>query len=197
MIPTKAHQRDYRVQRVLYPGTNLSETPPAVQEWMKALGLRDRDRWKALTGVNAIACDVAIKFSETNTLDTGTSNTGRGQKKQSIDPKISSKIRDISLEVNKQGIPNSAARITNELSEKHGIHKSVRSIARYRGKGVRQNIMHDPPQNVAYRHQYLQRRLDNLIEIDGQLVPRYPEVFLDESYCHLDHSSTDGFRRMV
>ncbi|KAF9924149.1 hypothetical protein BGZ65_008491 [Modicella reniformis] len=51
--------------------------------------------------------------------------------------------------------------------------------------------MHDSPQNVAFRLSYLQQRLKNLVEIDGRLVPEYPEVFLDESYCHLDHSTAN------
>ena len=60
----------------------------------------------------------------------------------------------------------------------------------YYGKGIRQNIMHDAPANVSYRYEYLKGRLDNLEMVDGKLVPKLPEVFLDESYCYLDHAAS-------
>ncbi|KAF9420383.1 hypothetical protein BGZ76_004097 [Entomortierella beljakovae] len=64
------------------------------------------------------------------------------------------------------------------------------------GKGTRQNILHDAPQNVSFQRKYLERRFKNLyrsIDKDSHKtwVPRHPEVFLDESYCHLDHVSAN------
>jgi len=51
--------------------TKLSEAPSEVQDWVNGLGFRPRDRLKALTGVNATACDVAIRFSDLGYLSTG------------------------------------------------------------------------------------------------------------------------------
>ena len=52
------------------------------------------------------------------------------------------------------------------------------------GQGQRQNILHDSDEIVAYREKYVSRRLDNL---NRNGLPIKAEVFLDESYCHLDH----------
>ena len=51
-------------------------------------------------------------------------------------------------------------------------------------QGIRRNINHDSDANVEYRHKYVSERLQNL---NGKCRPIKPEVFLDESYCHLDH----------
>jgi len=64
----------------------------------------------------------------------------------------------------------------------------------YWGTGVRRNINHDSIKNVEYRRKYLERRLANLTSQfaqDGKQrwIPKHPEVFLDESYCHLDHTA--------
>lgn len=50
-------------------------------------------------------------------------------------------------------------------------------------KGERRNILHESPQNCAFRGQYLRQRFQNL----ANDVPRLPEIFLDESYCHANH----------
>ena len=55
----------------------------------------------------------------------------------------------------------------------------------YYGRGERRNILHESPENVAFRNCYLRRRFENLQ--GGNKVPTKPEVFLDESYCHLHH----------
>jgi len=150
---------------------------------------------QALTGLSKTACDAAIKFAETGVLETGNKGVGRGKKKQGLNQNITKELRTIVDDANKRGIPTSAARLENELREK-GIQVSARTITRYLraegyhwGKGTRQHVNHDAPGNVRYRQWYLQQRLANLTEIDGQIVPRHPEVFLDESYCHLNHTS--------
>jgi hypothetical protein len=43
---------------------------------------------------------------------------------------------------------------------------------------------HDSSINMLYREFYVYQRLAN---INGKLNPNQPEVFLDESYCHVDH----------
>ncbi|CAB4394660.1 unnamed protein product [Rhizophagus irregularis] len=53
--------------------------------------------------------------------------------------------------------------------------------------GERRNILHELPNNVAYRCHYLRFHFANL---EGKNdVPCCPEVFLDESYYHLHHTS--------
>ncbi|KAF9359650.1 hypothetical protein BGX26_011804 [Mortierella sp. AD094] len=100
------------------------------------------------------------------------------------------------METNKHGIPNSSGLIANELRQEHNINRSARLVRRdliklgmFWGKGIRQNVLHDAPQNVAYQLQYLRKRLANLRVVNGQFVSIVPEVFLDESYCHLDHAA--------
>lgn len=57
----------------------------------------------------------------------------------------------------------------------------------YYGQGERRNILHESPNNIAFRCRYLRYRFANL---EGKNdVPRRPEVFLDESYCHLHHNT--------
>ncbi|ORZ04312.1 hypothetical protein BCR41DRAFT_362897 [Lobosporangium transversale] len=51
--------------------------------------------------------------------------------------------------------------------------------------------MHDSPQIVQYRYKYLTERLSNLKVVEGKVVPIRPEVSLDESYCHINHSSAN------
>ena len=51
------------------------------------------------------------------------------------------------------------------------------------GQGQRQNILHDSDDIVAYGEKNVSRRLDNLNR-KGLLIKA--EVFLNESYCHLD-----------
>ncbi|CAB4413551.1 unnamed protein product [Rhizophagus irregularis] len=57
----------------------------------------------------------------------------------------------------------------------------------YFGQGDCRNILHESPNNVAYRCRYLCFHFANLE--DNNDVPRHPEVFLDESYCYLHHTS--------
>ncbi|KAF9080256.1 hypothetical protein BGX27_005561, partial [Mortierella sp. AM989] len=79
-----------------------------------------------------------------------------------MDEERAALIRNIILEFNKLGVLNTTGRVSNTLRQQHGISKSVRSITRdlhklemYWGKGVRQNVLHDSPENVAYRLEYL------------------------------------------
>jgi transposase len=104
---------------------------------------------------------------------------------------ILEKLMSFCDEGNLNGYPISARKMKNMLFEKHGITISKPTICRWLGgttyrfsKGDRRNILHNSPANVAYRHCYLGRRLANLNSSD---VPIKPEVFLDESYCHLSH----------
>ncbi|KAI8597877.1 hypothetical protein EDD21DRAFT_436135 [Dissophora ornata] len=177
----------------------MSNAPPAVQDWMKSLGYRPREILSALTGVGAALCAKVIAFSDKGAIEVGKQREGWPVKV--IEPELAAKINDIVTETNKQGIPNSAGRIANKLT-KDGIFRSISSVTRYLrklghfwGKGIRQNMMHDAPENVAYRLQYLKMHLDNLAAIGDEFVPIIPEVFLDESYCYLDHAAAKRWVR--
>ncbi|KAF9342323.1 hypothetical protein BGX26_007792, partial [Mortierella sp. AD094] len=172
----------------------VMSAPQAVQDWMRSLGSRYSERLSALTGVGENSCRTAIDFADTGILKTG-NLTRNGRPKKIMNQELATKITEFVTETNKNGIPNSANLISNELKQS-GIARSPRSIRRdlsllgmHWGKGIRQNILHDSEQNIAYRLQYLKRRLDNLRVVNGQIVPIVPEVFMDESYCHLDHAA--------
>ncbi|RIA90710.1 hypothetical protein C1645_823006 [Glomus cerebriforme] len=65
---------------------------------------------------------------------------------------------------------------------------TVRSIILDWNKhGEHKNILHELPNNVAFCCHYLCFHFANLEGNND--MPRYPEVFLDESYCHLYHTS--------
>ena len=110
------------------------------------------------------------------------------------------KIHGIVEQTNKEGAANSTNIVRNRLQQEHGVNISKRTVNRrmndicYWGTGVRKNINHDSIKNIEYRHKYLERRLANLttqFTEDGnqRWIPKHPEVFLDESYCHLDHTA--------
>ncbi|KAF9896860.1 hypothetical protein BX616_006624, partial [Lobosporangium transversale] len=67
--------------------------------------------------------------------------------------------------------------------------KLMNVIVESNKSGIRQNFLHDSKENVAFRITYLKRRLKNLRFVDGNWVPIMPEVFLDGSYCHIDHAA--------
>jgi hypothetical protein len=109
-------------------------------------------------------------------------------------------IHGIVEKTNKEGAANSTNIIRNRLEQEHGVNISKRTVNRrmneicYWGTGVRRNINHDSVKNVEYRHKYLERRLANLTAQytnDGKQrwIPKYPEVFLDESYRRLDRTA--------
>jgi len=114
-----------------------------------------------------------------------------GRPKLVIDADLGAAIRTFILENNKSGIPVTSALILKELEDSHQISLQERTLQRYLlhlgltcGKGNHRNIYHDKPAIINYRNLYLERRLENLNSKNHPLVP---EVFLDESHCHLDH----------
>jgi hypothetical protein len=100
------------------------------------------------------------------------------------------KIRETIYNANQNGNPISSKIISNLLRD-IGIDLSPRTIRRYcrkmgcrYGNGERLNILHETPAVIDYRYQYLNRRFEN---IDCTNLPRKTSVFLDESYCLIDH----------
>ena len=67
------------------------------------------------------------------------------------------------------------------------LFRILHKLGFYYGQRERRNLLHESPNNVAFRSHYLRFRFANL---EGQNdVPRRPEVFLDESYCHLHYNT--------
>lgn len=107
-----------------------------------------------------------------------------------IDPDLASRIRELVIQGNREGTPMHSKLLLKHLSDE-GTQLSVRTLRRYLrllgyhyGKGNRRNIFHDAQGTIDYRNVYLEKRLRNL---NSNELPIFPEVFLDESYCHLDH----------
>ncbi|KAF8913364.1 hypothetical protein BGZ58_005716, partial [Dissophora ornata] len=147
----------------------LSSAPAAVQDWFESLGDRPRNRLGKVCEVEAVVADRAVVLADSDILRIPRAKDGRPRNQPGLGG-VGEKIVTIIAESNKLGIPNSAGYVANEL---------------------RENMMHDAPANVDYRYNYLKERLGNLEMVDGKYVPKFPEVFLDESYCHLDHAAAN------
>jgi transposase len=130
---------------------------------------------------------VTSEFNKTNNLSPAVPT---GRPSNGIDIVVMEKIRETIHNANQNGNPISSKIISNLLRD-IGIDLSPRTIRRYcrkmgyrYGKGERLNILHETPAVIDYRYQYLNRRFEN---IDSNNLPRKTEVFLDESYCSIDH----------
>ncbi|KAF9995905.1 hypothetical protein BGZ79_010372 [Entomortierella chlamydospora] len=160
----------------------FEEAPEDVcaKEWWKSLGKRPRDRLSRVTGIGTRTCDRAIHLADSGSLKkSATMKTGRPKKP--MDKTVEDTINQVVSETNKQGIPNSSRLLSNEFRKEHNILCSPRTVRRdlrklemFWGKGIRQNIQHDAPQNVAYRNKYLLERLKNLRWVKSGGVVREP-----------------------
>jgi len=54
----------------------------------------------------------------------------------------------------------------------------------YYNKGNGRNILHDSQAAIDYCNTYFEQWLSNVIT---NRLPIFPRVFIDKSYCHLDH----------
>src|ERR1700722_1753357 len=116
-----------------------------------------------------------------------------GRPKKKLDYNIVELIHGFVIAANTSGTPLSIDMLRQKLEEneltlsKWQLLRVLHKLGYYYGHGERRNILHESPQNVAFRNCYLRRRFENL---QGKnLVPTRPEVFLDESYCHLHHTT--------
>lgn len=186
----------------------LVKAPEEVRAWFESLGGKYRDYThqndclSAVTGVGITTCATVIKHWIGMSDEKGVEviilkRTGRTKKTRDED--VSGSVLDILKKTNEEGVLNSVVVVWNRLKEDYGVEVSRRKVNRtrkelgfYWGRGARQIIVHDSPANIARRHKYLQPRLANLDkDIELGWIPKYPEVLLDESYCHLDHSASN------
>lgn len=100
-------------------------------------------------------------------------------------------VRESVSRMNKSGKPVAAPQLAQRLKEEHNIVVSVRSLRRVlRRMGMRfikgrsRNIMAETTANVAFRAQYLRKKVLNL---NRRNFPVRPEVYLDETFCNLHH----------
>lgn len=116
-----------------------------------------------------------------------------GRPKLQPDENISELLRTKILNSNKAAEQLSTHNLRQFLAEKGyefskwKLLRVLHQLGFYYGQGERRNILHESPNNVAFRSRYLRFRFANL---EGKNdVPHLPEVFLDESYCHLHHNT--------
>ncbi|KAG0277510.1 hypothetical protein BGZ95_005848 [Linnemannia exigua] len=120
-------------------------------------------------------------------------STRTGRPPKDTDDALMARIHGTIEQANKEVAANST-HIEHEVNvSKCTVNRRMNGIC-YWGTGARRNINHNSIKNVEYRHKYLERRLANLtaqFTKDGKQrwIPKHPEVFLDESYCHLDHTA--------
>ena len=123
-----------------------------------------------------------VKFTEEK--DTNESN------KFSYDNEIISILRETIHEKNKKVQPVTANILSKEVRLKN-VHVQPRKIRRilikcgFRyGRGKLRHYHAENIENVAFRNKYLRSKSMNSNELGK---PKKPEIFLDESYCNLNH----------
>lgn len=114
-----------------------------------------------------------------------------GRPRKLLEPEYSSSVEELVHKNNKEGAPNTVSRLLGTLKDRYSTEVCYSTLLRHLKdlgfryeKGERRNILHEAATNVMYRQLYVNKRLDNLTH---KGIPRRPEVFLDESYCHVDH----------
>ena len=97
------------------------------------------------------------------------------------------------MSANSAGLPLSTPVLWQKLEEeghkfsKWQLLRILHVLGYFYGHGERRNILHESAENVAFRSRYLRWRFSNLQ--GNNSVQVIPEVFLDKSYCHLNHTT--------
>lgn len=114
--------------------------------------------------------------------------------RKSIEPELSEMVENHVQEQNLEGKHVSIRTIQTHLKS-NDLDMSVSTVGRRLhaldhnfGKGQRRHHLYQSSGNVKYRYQYARTRLENITRVNSPL-PKVPEVFLDESYCHIGHHS--------
>ncbi|RQM21959.1 hypothetical protein B5M09_009254 [Aphanomyces astaci] len=116
----------------------------------------------------------------------------RGHRPRSSVEHLATEIRQIIQESNAACLPVSAKSLSAEIAEQEGVTIPVRTMRRALRrmgfcfqKGQTRFFLAESSENVAFRTTYLRKKLSNRTHSGGV---RLPEVYLDESYCNLNHS---------
>ena len=114
--------------------------------------------------------------------------------RKSIEPELSEDIESHVRDQNLQGEHVSIRTIKTHLKSLNytmstsTVNRRLHALEVQFGTGQRRHHLYQSPGNVAYRYQYARARLENITRMNSPL-PKIPEVFLDESYCHVGHHS--------
>jgi hypothetical protein len=110
----------------------------------------------------------------------------------SFDPEYSSALEEIVLQSNESGKTNTVKRMLKMLEDSYHIKASydvylrdTQILGSKYEKSIRKNIFYDSQTIMLYRESYVSQRLAH---INGKFYPNHL-VFLDEPYCHVDHST--------
>ena len=161
----------------------------AAGRYTPALGARNL--LAKFTGVSTGTARTVIQLYSNDKDKEKTSALGRPKK--TFSQEHYRVIRDFVGTRNANAEPTFAKHVYEHLQGTEYAANSIRTIQRdlramkfKYGVGNKLNILHDSPANIEYRKKYLQGRLSNL---NANGLPINTEVFLDESYVHLDHHS--------
>lgn len=149
--------------------------------------LNSRKRLALLCGISEKVAQEAIRLYNAGEIPVA---SVVGRPKSQIDPEVAQQVREIILASNMGGTPMNSALLVVELAKlgtvvtTRTLQRQLKALGYHYGRGNRRNILHDSEANIDYRNVYLEKRLANL---NANGLPKLPEVFLDESYCHLDH----------
>ena len=116
-----------------------------------------------------------------------------GRPREELKPNVSEVIQGLVMSANSAALPLSTPVLRQQLEDKGykyskwQLLRILHALGYFYGHGERRNILHESPENVAFRGRYLRWRFSNL---QGKnRVPVLPEVFLNECYCHLNHTT--------
>ncbi|KAH9138484.1 hypothetical protein AeRB84_017210 [Aphanomyces euteiches] len=109
------------------------------------------------------------------------------------DPAVVTLVRSLVYERNIAVQPITSKLLASDLFGRHGIVITERTLRRlltrngfYFGCGKRLQCCAESVGNLAFRAAYLRTKVSNLTHRN---LPRQPEIYLDESYCNLNHVS--------
>lgn len=168
------------------------------------IGVSRRSQLSVITGVSSKVAQKAIDyynnengFNDNPPPDEPIEGTKRGRPKKSLDDEQRKRLKDIVHGLNTSGATCTSTVIQNHLEvgynvrvERPTLLRQLKASGFKYSKGNRLNKEHDSPANVQYRKRYVEERLSNL---DANGAPIRPEVFLDESYIHVNHNLDKGW----
>ena len=120
-----------------------------------------------------------------------TSSSNRGKPPLCYTSSLITTLREIIYELNSKVLPitvhilrNKVKERTNNLYSSRTLHRVLRRSGFRFGKGKKRHYSAESANNIAYRDSYLRDKMSNLNRKDH---PKLPEIYLDESYCNLNH----------
>ncbi|KAE8891955.1 hypothetical protein PR003_g4048 [Phytophthora rubi] len=156
-------------------------------------GRDSRQRTAVATGfgVSTIQRVLAAYNSDPGTNFAAITPSTRGRKKKYKESEFNTLVRQYVVAQNRAMMPVTAQLICNYLEEVLNQDFNARTMRTYLNnmgfkhlRGQNRHYLAESVGNVAFRATYLSKRLSNR---DARGHPVLPEVFLDESYCNVNH----------